>query len=507
MVAVERLDPPPQEDDPETLPRRPLVRKVRPPVPLGGLEPLEAFRHEVRGPRERFAHRPQDGKRPDPTGVEALRGLDREPEVVRGDPRPRSPLRPEAGLVALRLPGGGRRGRGEVVGAAPRRPAPHDADDEHRETCRREGAAGLPGPARSEGLRRGIVVGEAPTERQAGEHPVAPAVRVGAFAGPRPRLRAAQRAAPRSTPDPALEGQRVDEPFGELAGALRLPDRGEKPGVSDEADPQLLRGAAGTVEVLNEPLDLVHDAPGPVVRIAGRQGREPAQRQAAVFEERLAQVPPAARGDEEDPPRLRAEERQEPGADEGQRMDPGHLVPVKRLQPGPEPLRADDGGEQDAVVAPPLRRPPFPPGRDVGRAGKQSSAPGGEDRPPAAADHMGGRLAPEVLLDQVDEDVDEPRRVALESPPEPGVSHLLRRELSRRGEGAEGSPIQADPARADDQHGPPRAQCRPPSRRSAPSRTNTTQRSSAPSTRVDTGADEASAPAPPRPGRRARRSS
>ena len=226
-----------------------------------------------------------------------------------------------------------------------------------------------------------------------------------------------------------MDGRHVDEPFGQPAGALRLPDRGQEPGVPDETDLQLLRGAAGAIEVLQEPFDFGHDAPCPIRRLTGRQGSEPAQFQAAVFEERLAQVPFAARGDEEDPSCIQSEEGQQSGADDGKRMDPGHLVPVKHLQPGPDPIRADDGREQDAVVPPTFGHPSLPAGPDIGRAGKQSSAPAREDRPPAAAEHVGSRLALEVLLDHVDEEEDGWRGGAYENLPEPGVSRLVRREV------------------------------------------------------------------------------
>ena len=260
---------------------------------------------------------------------------------------------------------------------------------------------------------------------------------------------------------------------------------------------------------MQEPLHFGHDAPRPVRRLAGREGRKPAQGQATVFEERLAQVPAAALGDEEHPPRSGAKERQQSRADDGKRVDSRHLAPAKRVEPRIDPLGTDDGGEQDPVVAPSLRHPPLPPRRDVGRAGKQPGAPGREDRPPGGAVHVRGGLALEVLLDEVGEEVDRGRGGAFEMFPEPGASRFVRGEVRDRADVPARAPEQAGASRPDHQHPARRAsrgKCRRPSHRSAPSRTPPPT-AAAPPARGWPRGPRAPAPAPRRPSRRARRSS
>ena len=167
VVAIERLDPSPQVDDPEMRPRRAIVRSVpatrrarRPRttrcLPAGDRDSPRALRSP-----------PGDGKHPDPAGVEALRGLDREPEVGRGDLRLRPPFRPVAGLVALRLSGEGLRGRGEVVGAAPRRP---------RSTPCRQGASRAP-PPRGRGRPASFGAARAPPPGHSGWGGAGPSAR------------------------------------------------------------------------------------------------------------------------------------------------------------------------------------------------------------------------------------------------------------------------------------------------------------------------------------------
>ena len=215
------------------------------------------------------------------------------------------------------------------------------------------------------------------------EHAVAPVLRV---------IVAVGRARTRATAESAFDRRRVDEPFGELAGKLRIPQRGEQRGASHEAETQPFRGVSGAPEVMHEPLHFRHDVPRPFHRLPGREGREAAQGQASVFEARLAQLPAAAFGDEEHRSGPGPEERKQPRANHGKRVDSRHLVRAKRVEPGLNPLGTDDGGKEDPVVAPPIRHPSLPPGGDEGRAGKQSGAPCLEDRPPRGAVHVRGRL-------------------------------------------------------------------------------------------------------------------
>ena len=203
------------------------------------------------------------------------------------------------------------------------------------------------------------------------------------------------------------------------------------------------------------------------------------------------------------------EERKQPCADDGKRVDSRHLVPAKCVEPGREPLGTDDGGEPDPVVAPPIQHPSLPPGRDEGRVGKQSGAPCLEDRPPRGAVHVRGRLVPEVLLDEIDENVNRPWGGTLDVPPELGVSGLVRGEVRDRADGPGCSPEQAGPARPHHQHpafGAPTGKCRRPSHRSDPSPTPppTAAARPAPGCTPDR---RAPAAAPPHPARRARRSS
>ena len=214
--------------------------------------------------------------------AEALRGLDRESEVVRTDLRLRKSFRPEAGLESGRLPLEGLRGGGEVVGSVPRGSAPAGAREEQCEAGRLERTARLSGPTHREQRRRRVVVGRPTVQGQAHEDPVAPVHR-SAVAFVCARAGAAS--------EPALDGHRVDEPLGQLARNLQVPQRGQERCASQEAETESLRGTAGAMEVMQEPLHFGRDVPGPLQRFSGRERCEPAQRQAAVFEERLAQVP------------------------------------------------------------------------------------------------------------------------------------------------------------------------------------------------------------------------
>ena len=121
-------------------------------------------------------------------------------------------------------------------------------------------------------------------------------------------------------------------------------------------------------------------------------------------------------------------------------MDSGQFVPAKHVEPGLDSLRADDGGEQDPVISPSFAHPAFSPGRNIWCAGEQTRVAGGEDRPPAGAVHMRGRLALEVLLDKVDEEVNGGRGGAFEIPLELGVSRLVRGEFRGRPEGSAAIP-------------------------------------------------------------------
>ena len=285
-------------------PRRAIVRSVRPPVALGDLEPLDAFQPEIGIARERFA--PARRTEAPPTRPASRR-------CAVSTASRRSPGRPST--PAAVPPGGGPRSPA-LVGRGPPRPrrGRRSGATPPRSTPCRQGASRAP-PPRGRGRPASFGAARASPPGHSGWGGAGPAPSERTLDRTRrpgrrlhrspPRRRAARRRTRRRSnrrPSRISRAAASTSPSESSRGAFLLPDRGEKSGVCDEADLQPPCGATGTVEVLHEPLD-----PRPRCAVArspdspeGR-GRESAQRQAAVFEERLAQVPSAARGDEEDP--------------------------------------------------------------------------------------------------------------------------------------------------------------------------------------------------------------